>query len=59
MDETAKNNSNCRYEFGMNTINNLKFDVTHVEHTVALGDIIERHIKGNYVHPYHQHTFPF
>ena len=58
-DKNSSKNSNCRVEFGFNDINNRKFDGLHVEHTVALGDVIERHIKGNNEHTYHQHTFPF
>ena len=42
-----------------NCINGLGFDPHRFLHTVALGSVIERDLRGVNAHPYHQHVYPF
>ena len=42
-----------------NCVNGLGFDPNRFLHTIALGSVIERDIRGINAHPYHQHVYPF
>jgi len=40
-------------------INGKKFNPSHIEHTIELGSVVERHIMGLNLHIYHQHVNAF
>jgi len=44
---------------GTHCVNGLSFEADRFLHTIALGSIVERELRGVNAHPYHQHVYPF
>jgi len=53
-------NCNCRLQMmNEDIINGKKFNPSHIEHTIELGSVVERHIMGLNLHIFHQHVNAF